>query len=176
MKFWSSTSISLNSHSIFCANFIKITRKYTMISISTSELQKICCELGDHQEVLNPWHNWLVLGSKSPHIFCFVLFGLIRLQETLKKIWGLEDQQEVLNLYIRWHNWLVLGSESPNIFCLVLFAIIRLQDTFEKKIEGLKISRKSSIYRFLGRSGSFWVQSLQTFFFCLIWDYKTSVD
>jgi hypothetical protein len=33
-----------------------------------------------------PWHNWLVLGSESPNIFCFVLFGIIRLQETFEKI------------------------------------------------------------------------------------------
>jgi hypothetical protein len=27
-------------------------------------------------------HNWLVLGSESPNIFCFVLFGTIRHRET----------------------------------------------------------------------------------------------
>jgi hypothetical protein len=42
-------------------------------------LTKIFYELKDHQEVFNlhiPWHNWLVLGSESPNIFCFALFGL----------------------------------------------------------------------------------------------------
>jgi hypothetical protein len=32
-----------------------------------------------------PWHNWLVLGSESPNIFCFVLFEIIGLQETFDK-------------------------------------------------------------------------------------------
>jgi hypothetical protein len=61
-----------------------------------------------------PWHNWLVLGSDSPNIFC-----------------ELRDHQEVLNMDIPWHNWLVLGSDSPNIFCFVLFGIIRLQETYK---------------------------------------------
>jgi hypothetical protein len=43
--------------------------------------------LVDQQELLNldiPWHNWLVLSSESLNIFCFVLFGIIRLQETFE--------------------------------------------------------------------------------------------
>jgi hypothetical protein len=37
------------------------------------------------------------------------------------------------------------------------------------------ISRKFSIWILPGTTGSFWVQSLQSFFlFCLIWDFKTS--
>jgi hypothetical protein len=42
-------------------------------------------ELGDQQEVLNldvPWNNWLDLGSEYPNIFCFVMFGITRLQIT----------------------------------------------------------------------------------------------
>jgi uncharacterized protein Usg len=81
-----------------------------------------------------------------------------------KILYELGNHPEILNMDIPWHNCIVLSSESPNIFCFVLFGIIRLQETFEKKIEGLKISRKSSIYIFPGTTGSFWVYSLQTFF------------
>jgi hypothetical protein len=52
-------------------------------------LTKIFYELGDPQKVLNmdiPWHNWLILGFKSPNIFCFVLFEIIRLQKTYKHV------------------------------------------------------------------------------------------
>jgi hypothetical protein len=110
-----------------------------------------------------PWHNWLVLGSESPNIFCYVLFGIIRLRETFEKNWALGEQQQVLNLDIPWHNWLVLGLESPNIFCFVLFEIIRLQETFEKKMRAGRPAGGPQYGK--GTSGSFWVQSLQ-FFFC----------
>jgi hypothetical protein len=53
------------------------------------KLSKTFYELEDHQELLNmdlSWHNWLVLGFESLNIFCFVLFGTKRLQETYKNI------------------------------------------------------------------------------------------
>jgi hypothetical protein len=45
-----------------------------------------------------------------------------------------------------------------------------------KKNEGWEISRKSSIWIFPGTTGSFEVQSLQTFFVLSFWDFKTSRD
>jgi hypothetical protein len=46
------------------------------------------------------WHNWLVLSSESPNIFHFVLFGIMRLQETFekKKIKG----REISSKYSIW--------------------------------------------------------------------------
>jgi hypothetical protein len=45
-----------------------------------------------------PWHNWFVLDSESPNIYCLGLFGIIRLQETFEKKIG--DQQKVPNMGI----------------------------------------------------------------------------
>jgi hypothetical protein len=51
----------------------------------TLKTNKILYVLGDYQEVLN-------MDKESPKILRFVLFGVIRLQETFeKKNWGLED-------------------------------------------------------------------------------------
>jgi hypothetical protein len=47
-----------------------------------------------------PWHNWLVLGSEYRNIFGFVLFAIIRFQETFGKKLGLGDQQVLLNMDI----------------------------------------------------------------------------
>jgi hypothetical protein len=68
-----------------------------------------------------------------------------------KKNWGLEDQQEVLNLYIPWHNCLVLGSESPNIFCFVLFGIIRLQETYKNILWARRSSESPHLIVRIGR-------------------------
>jgi hypothetical protein len=107
----------------------------------------------------------------SPQAF-FVLsyLGLTDFRTLIKIFYELGDHQEVLHMDIPWHNWIVLGSESPNIFCFVLFGIIRLQETFEKKNEGLKINRKSSIYYSLGQLARFEFIDSKHFSFCLIWD------
>jgi vacuolar-type H+-ATPase subunit F/Vma7 len=56
-------------------------------------------------------HNLLVLGSESPNIFGFALFGITILWETLedlqKKIRELGDQQEILIIDITSHIWLI---------------------------------------------------------------------
>jgi hypothetical protein len=111
-------------------------------------------------------------GFRVPKHFLFCLIWDYKTSGYLQKFCELRDQQEILNIDIPRHNWLVLGSESPNIFCSVLFGIIRLQDSYKN----FEISRKSSIWIFHGTTGSFCVQSLQFFLFCLIWDYKTSRD
>jgi hypothetical protein len=85
-------------------------------------------ELGDQQGVLNldiPWHNWLVLGSESPNLFCIVLFGIRRLQEVFEK--KMRAGRSAGNPQYKYscHNWLALGSESPNSFCFVFKSQIR---------------------------------------------------
>jgi hypothetical protein len=75
---------------------------------TTKDIRKKNRGLGDQQEVLTIWIFSGTTGSywvqSPPNIFCFVLFGIIRLQETFEKKLRAGDQQQVLKMDVPWHN------------------------------------------------------------------------
>jgi hypothetical protein len=105
-----------------------------------------------------PWHNWLVLGSESPNIICFVLFGILSLQETFNnKKWRAGSPQSLYSL--AQFTPFVFRVSQQYLLCLI-WDFKTSGDIQQQKMEGWK----SSISIFPGTIDSFWVQSLQTFF------------
>jgi hypothetical protein len=103
---------------------------------------------------------------------CNNKFGLIwdykTSKELQKKMLGLGDQQEVLNMGVPWHNWLVLGPESPNIFCLVLFRTTKLQYTYKNILRAGKSSGRPQYRHFPAQLALSGFRVYKRFLFCLI--------
>jgi hypothetical protein len=111
-----------------------------------------------------PWHNWLVLGSESPNIFCFVLLEIIRLQETYKNILRATRSSGSPQYGYSLAQLARFGFRVSKHFLFCLIWDYKTSGDLQTYFMCWEILRKSSIWIFPGTTGSFWVQSLQTFF------------
>jgi hypothetical protein len=139
----------------FLLLFEKIARSYEL---------KVCVKPASILFLNISCHNWLVLGSEPPNILCFILFRIKRLRETTG-----DFRKKLETLGISWKSsiwifpattgsfWVQSLQKFFVLFYLRLRDFERLQETFEKKIETLSISWKSSVCKFPGTTGSFWV-------------------
>jgi hypothetical protein len=123
-----------------------------------------------------PWHNRLVLGSVSPNIFCFVLFGIIRLQEPFEKKFRIGRSAESPKYRYSLAQLARFGFRVSKHFSFGFIWDYKTSRDIRKK---MRVGRSAGSPKFgysLAQLACFGFRVSQHFSFGLIWDYKTSRD